>query len=118
MSGIVAVTGIDHAAELTFLGLYALQHRGQEAVGLCAVSGEAARVVKSAGLVSEAFDEASRSQLPGRLARGHARYSTAGGPGLYNAQPLLVRYHQGDLALAHNGNITNAAVLREEMVRD
>lgn len=87
-------------------------------MGLCAVSGEAARVVKSTGLVSEAFDEESLSQLPGRLALGHARYSTAGGPGLYNAQPLLVRYHQGDLALAHNGNITNAAVLREEMVRD
>ncbi len=118
MCGIVAVSGIDQAAELTFLGLYALQHRGQEAVGLCAVDGDAARVVKSTGLVSDAFDEQSLSELPGRLALGHTRYSTAGGPGLYNAQPLLVRYHQGDLALAHNGNITNAAVLREEMVRD
>jgi amidophosphoribosyltransferase len=118
MCGIVAVSGIDHAAELTFLGLYALQHRGQEAVGLCAVDGDAARVVKSTGLVSDAFDEESLSQMPGRLALGHTRYSTAGGPGLYNAQPLLVRYHQGDLALAHNGNITNGASLREEMVRD
>lgn len=118
MCGIVAVSGIDHAAELTFLGLYALQHRGQEAVGLCAVDGDAARVVKSTGLVSEAFDEESLSQMPGRLALGHTRYSTAGGPGLYNAQPLLVRYHQGDLALAHNGNITNGATIREELVRE
>jgi amidophosphoribosyltransferase len=103
---------------LTFLGLYALQHRGQEAVGLCAVDGDAARVIKSTGLVSDAFDEERLSELPGRLALGHTRYSTAGGPGLYNAHPLLVRYHQGDLALAHNGNITNAATLREEMVRE
>lgn len=118
MCGIVAVSGLEQAAELTFLGLYALQHRGQEAVGLCAVDGDAARVIKSSGLVSEAFDEERLEQLPGRLALGHTRYSTVGGPGLYNAQPLLVRYHQGDLALAHNGNITNAMVLREEMVRD
>src|SRR5688572_9241624 len=103
MCGIVAVSGLDRAAELTFLGLYALQHRGQEAVGLCAVDGATARVVKSTGLVSEAFDEERLAQLPGRLALGHTRYSTAGGPGLQNAQPLLVRYHQGDLALAHNG---------------
>jgi len=118
MCGIVAVSGLDRAAELTFLGLYALQHRGQEAVGLCAVDGTKARVYKSAGLVSEAFDEERLAQLPGRLALGHTRYSTAGGPGLYNAQPFLVRYHQGDLALAHNGNLTNGAVLRDQMVRD
>jgi len=118
MCGIVAVTGIDNAAELTFLGLYALQHRGQEAVGICAISDERARVIKSTGLVSEAFDEERLHELPGRLALGHTRYSTAGGPGLYNAQPLLVRYHQGDLGLAHNGNITNARTLREEMVRE
>lgn len=118
MCGIVAVSGLDRAAELTFLGLYALQHRGQEAVGLCAVDGTTARVVKSTGLVSEAFDEERLAQLPGRLALGHTRYSTAGGPGLQNAQPLLVRYHQGDLALAHNGNITNSMVLRDEMVSD
>jgi amidophosphoribosyltransferase len=118
MCGIVAVSGIDNAAELTFLGLYSLQHRGQEAVGLCAVDGDRGRVVKSTGLVSEAFDEDRLAKLPGRTALGHTRYSTTGGPGLYNAQPLLVRYHQGDLALAHNGNITNALGLREKLVRE
>jgi amidophosphoribosyltransferase len=118
MCGIVAVSGIDNAAELTFLGLYSLQHRGQEAVGLCAVDGDRGRVVKSTSLVSEAFDEDRLANLPGRTALGHTRYSTTGGPGLYNAQPLLVRYHQGDLALAHNGNITNALGLREKLVRE
>lgn len=118
MCGIVGVSGIDHAAELTFLGLYALQHRGQEAAGICAVDDGAARVVKSTGLVSDAFDEASLRELPGRTSLGHTRYSTNGGPGLNNAQPLLVRYHQGDLSVVHNGSITNARVLREALVRD
>jgi amidophosphoribosyltransferase len=118
MCGIVAVSGIDHAAELTFLGLYALQHRGQEAVGICAVEGETARSVKSAGLAADAFDNSTLQELPGRTAIGHTRYSTAGGQGLHNAQPLVVRYHQGDLALAHNGSLTNAVTLREELVRE
>lgn len=118
MCGIVGVSGIDHAAELTFLGLYALQHRGQEAAGICAVDDGSARVVKSTGLVSDAFDEASLRELPGRTSLGHTRYSTNGGPGLNNAQPLLVRYHQGDLSVVHNGSITNARVLREALVRD
>lgn len=118
MCGIVGVSGIDHAAELTFLGLYALQHRGQEAAGICAVDDGSARVVKSTGFVSDAFDEISLRELPGRTSLGHTRYSTNGGPGLNNAQPLLVRYHQGDLSVVHNGSITNARVLREALVRD
>jgi amidophosphoribosyltransferase len=118
MCGIVGVSGIDQAAELVSLGLYALQHRGQEAAGICAVNGDAAHVHKADGLVAEGFDDAVLARLPGRTALGHTRYSTAGGPGLVNAQPLVVRYHQGDLALVHNGNITNARVLRDELVRE
>jgi amidophosphoribosyltransferase len=107
---------MDHAAEQAFLGLYALQHRGQEAAGICAVHAGEARVHKAPGLVADAFDEGRLRALPGRTALGHVRYSTAGGPGLENAQPIVVRYHQGDLALVHNGNITNAELLREELV--
>jgi len=118
MCGIVGVSGIEHAAELAFLGLYALQHRGQEAAGICAVDGGRARVQKVTGLVADGFDERALAELPGRVALGHVRYSTAGGAGLVNAQPLLVRYHQGDLALVHNGNITNAETLRAELVRE
>jgi amidophosphoribosyltransferase len=118
MCGIVAVSGIDHAAELTFLGLYALQHRGQEAVGICAVEDGTARVLKATGLAADAFDDEKLKRLPGRTSLGHTRYSTAGGPGLENAQPLVARYHQGDLALVHNGTITNGQVLREELVRE
>ncbi|HEX7118522.1 MAG TPA: amidophosphoribosyltransferase [Longimicrobiales bacterium] len=118
MCGIVGVTGIDHAAEQAFLGLYALQHRGQEAVGICAIDDGRAAVHKADGLAADAFDDELLRRLPGRTALGHTRYSTAGGPGLNNAQPFAVRYHQGDLALVHNGNITNGMVLREDLVQE
>lgn len=119
MCGIVGITGTDRAAELAFLGLYGLQHRGQEAAGISAVDAEGrARLHKGDGLVVEAFDDERLRSLPGRTALGHVRYSTAGGAGLVNAQPIVVRYHQGDLALVHNGNITNAQMLREELVRE
>jgi amidophosphoribosyltransferase len=119
MCGIVGVSGPDRAAELAYLGLYALQHRGQEAAGISAVdAGGVARLQKTHGLVVEGFSADVLAQLPGRSALGHVRYSTAGGEGLVNAQPILVRYHQGDLALVHNGNITNAGVLRDALVRD
>jgi amidophosphoribosyltransferase len=118
MCGIVGVTGIERAAELTFLGLYAVQHRGQEAAGICAVDNGVARLHKAPGLVVDGFDDDTLARLPGSTALGHVRYSTAGGAGLINAQPILVRYHRGDLALVHNGNITNAQVLRDELVRE
>ncbi len=118
MCGIVGVSGLERAAELVSLGLYALQHRGQEAEGIAAVVGGRARVHKAAGLVAEGFDDDVLSNLPGAMALGHVRYSTAGGPGLVNAQPIVVRYHQGDLAVVHNGNITNARILREELVAE
>ncbi|MHB1170722.1 MAG: amidophosphoribosyltransferase, partial [Longimicrobiales bacterium] len=100
MCGIVGITGTDRAAELAFLGLYGLQHRGQEAAGISAVDADGtAKLHKGEGLVVEAFSEQRLRSLPGRTALGHVRYSTAGGAGLVNAQPIVVRYHQGDLAL-------------------
>ncbi|MGH7464380.1 MAG: amidophosphoribosyltransferase, partial [Longimicrobiales bacterium] len=97
MCGIVGIAGMDRAAELAYLGLYALQHRGQEAAGISAVDQHGrARLQRQHGLVVEGFSERVMAGLPGRTALGHVRYSTAGGPGLVNAQPLLVRYHQGD----------------------
>jgi amidophosphoribosyltransferase len=102
-----------------FLGLYALQHRGQEAAGIAAAAGGRTRLHKTEGLIVEGFDdEILKRRLPGHVAIGHTRYSTAGGAGLVNAQPIVVSYHQGDLAVVHNGNLTNAQVLREALVRE
>lgn len=117
MCGIVGVTNIPKAAELAYLGLYALQHRGQEATGIASVSDGRARLHKAHGLVVDGFDDDVLGTLPGMHAIGHTRYSTAGGMGLVNAQPITVRYHQGDLVLVHNGNLTNANALRNELVR-
>ncbi len=117
MCGIVAVSGFEHAAELAFLGLYALQHRGQEAAGIALVDVDGhTHLHRAAGLVADSFDDARLGALTGSLALAHTRYSTAGGAGLVNAQPIVVRYRDGDLALVHNGNITNARKLREELV--
>jgi amidophosphoribosyltransferase len=117
--GVVGITGIPHAAELVFLGLYALQHRGQEAAGIVAVDGDGqARVHKGLGLVADVFDADTLRQLEGATSVGHVRYSTAGGGGAANAQPIVVRYAEGDLAVAHNGNLTNAQELRTRLVRE
>ncbi|HUH12562.1 MAG TPA: hypothetical protein VMK65_05610, partial [Longimicrobiales bacterium] len=118
MCGIVGVTGVDHAAELAFLGLYALQHRGQEAAGIAAIHDGSARLRRVEGMVADSFDEQALAALPGSTALGHTRYSTAGGAGLMNAQPIGVTYHHGDLALVHNGNITNALSLRARLVNE
>jgi amidophosphoribosyltransferase len=121
MCGIAAVSGIPEAAKHVFLSLYSLQHRGQEAAGIVSIQSAEpgrSRVHRGTGLVSEAFDEDGLEDLRGRLAVGHIRYSTAGGAGLHNAQPLLVRYSEGDLSLAHNGNLTNAQELRNRLVEE
>ena len=121
MCGIAAVSGVPDAARLVFLSLYSLQHRGQEAAGIVAIDpadSEGSRIRKGTGLVSDAFSEADLAALTGPVSVGHIRYSTAGGAGLHNAQPLLVRYSEGDLALAHNGNLTNAQELRGRLVRE
>lgn len=116
--GVVAISGVKDAAELTFLALYALQHRGQEAAGIAAVAEGVMRSHKGLGLVGEVFDPATLEKLPGRTAVGHVRYSTAGEKSLLNAQPILARYANGEMALAHNGNLTNHLDLRARLVAE
>ena len=116
--GVVGITGMERASEMAFLALYALQHRGQESAGICAVEDGEARVHKRLGLVAEVFDGDVLQKLPGSTAVGHVRYSTAGGAQLANAQPLMVQYAQGDLSIAHNGNLTNAHDVRRRLVQE
>ncbi len=120
MCGIVAVSGTPEAAKLAYLGLHALQHRGQEAAGIVAYDARegVAHRVREAGLISEIFSEEKLAGLPGEVAVGHIRYSTAGGAGLKNAQPIRVSYREGHLALVHNGNLTNANELRIRLVNE
>jgi amidophosphoribosyltransferase len=117
MCGIIGVTGVPDAAHAAYLGLYSLQHRGQESAGIVAVDGEGvARSHRGMGLVSDVFGERVLNELPGDVALGHTRYSTAGTSVLANAQPILARYREGPLALTHNGNLTNAVQLRSDLV--
>jgi len=112
---VVGVFGHEEAANLAYLGLYALQHRGQEASGIVSGDGNQFFVQKGMGLVADIYHEASLKKLPGHMAIGHNRYSTAGGNDLKNVQPLTVNFALGNLALAHNGNLINAQVLRNEL---
>ena len=105
-------------ARLTYYGLYALQHRGQESAGIAVSDGLSIAVHKGMGLVSEVFSDESVTALQGKMAIGHVRYSTTGSSLVANAQPLVVHYQKGMMALAHNGNLTNAAELREELGKD
>lgn len=117
--GVVGVSGVENAAELAFLALYALQHRGQEAAGIVAIDEDGtSRVHKGAGLVSDVFDADALSRLTGPTAVGHVRYSTAGGSSIENVQPITARYFRGDMALAHNGNLTNQLDLRNRLVEE
>jgi len=117
MCGIIGVSGIPDAARLTYLGLYALQHRGQESAGIVAIDREGvARAHRGMGLVSENFEDTTLAALPGDVAVGHTRYSTTGSTVLANAQPCSVATRCGPLAIAHNGNLINAAELRRELV--
>jgi len=113
--GVFGVFGNEEAAKLTYLGLYALQHRGQESAGIAATEGAQLRVEKGMGLVQELFTPDVVARLPGAAAIGHTRYSTAGDTTLMNAQPLVSDCNKGKLALAHNGNLTNAIDLRRNL---
>jgi amidophosphoribosyltransferase len=115
--GIVGVIGPERAAEWAYLGLYALQHRGQESSGIVSSDGTRAYAHRAMGLVSDVFDEDVIAGLPGLAAIGHNRYSTTGSPTLANAQPILVNYRDGFLAVAHNGNLVNARTLRRRLER-
>ncbi|MCC6476923.1 amidophosphoribosyltransferase [bacterium] len=114
--GVMAVWGHPKAAELTYLGLYALQHRGQESAGIVSSDGEKLYPHRGMGLLGDVFrDQSSFQQLPGSSAIGHVRYSTTGSSSLANVQPILVNTKDGPVAIGHNGNLTNAVSLRAEL---
>jgi amidophosphoribosyltransferase len=115
--GVVAIFAHPEAEKLAYLGLHALQHRGQESAGIATSDGMRSRVHKAMGLVADIFTEEVLSKIPGTLAIGHTRYSTAGDSALLNAQPILVQSNKGSIALAHNGNLVNAADLRSRLER-
>jgi amidophosphoribosyltransferase len=113
--GVFGVYGHPNAAEVTYYGLYALQHRGQESAGIVTCDGKAFHTHKGMGLVSQVFKGNTLQELPGPVAVGHTRYSTTGSSHLRNAQPLTVDCAAGQIAIAHNGNLTNAYQLRDEL---
>jgi amidophosphoribosyltransferase len=113
--GLFGVFGHPEAAHLAYMGLYALQHRGQESAGIAAGDGESLRLEKGMGLVNDVFTESRLQLLPGDRAIGHVRYSTSGETVASNAQPYLIDCHRGPIAVGHNGNLVNAAILRQEL---
>ena len=113
--GVVAIYGHPEASKLAYLSLYALQHRGQESAGIVASNGERLELHKAMGLVSDIFTANVLAGLPGSLAIGHTRYSTTGDSALLNAQPIMVECNKGKIALAHNGNITNAVEVHAQL---
>ncbi|HLI64270.1 MAG TPA: amidophosphoribosyltransferase [Terriglobales bacterium] len=113
--GVMAIYGHPEASKLAYLGLYALQHRGQESAGIAAADGEQLRLHKAMGLVSDIFTAEALASLSGSLAIGHTRYSTSGDSALLNAQPIMVECNKGKIALAHNGNIINALEIRTQL---
>jgi amidophosphoribosyltransferase len=115
--GVFGVCDSQDAANLAYLGLYALQHRGQESAGIATLEDGKIHVEREMGYVADVFDEARLSRLPGRTAIGHVRYSTAGASLLINAQPIVFATGRGPLALAHNGNLVNARQIREQLER-
>jgi amidophosphoribosyltransferase len=114
MCGVFGISGHDEAANIAYLGLHSLQHRGQESAGLVAGDGQLRRHV-AMGLVSDNFNRDVLARLPGRSAIGHVRYSTAGSSELRNAQPFLFDYAGGSVSIAHNGNLVNAQELRKRL---
>lgn len=115
MCGIFGIEGTDEASHLTYLGLYALQHRGQESAGMATWDGTQLRYERGMGHVSELFKEHVLKRLPGRSALGHTRYSTSGTSVIGNAQPIVVKTSMGPLGLVHNGNLTNAMAIRRRL---
>ena len=115
--GVVAIFAHPEAEKLAYLGLHALQHRGQESAGIVTSDGLTSRVHKAMGLVADIFTEDVLSKIRGTLAIGHTRYSTAGDSALLNAQPILVQSNKGSIGVAHNGNLVNAAEVRGRLER-
>jgi amidophosphoribosyltransferase len=115
--GVFGIFGHPEAANMTYLGLYALQHRGQESAGIAASDAQQVRISREMGYVADIFDGETLSTLPGPISIGHVRYSTAGDSKLLNAQPILIDCAHGQIALCHNGNIVNARELRDDLVQ-
>jgi amidophosphoribosyltransferase len=115
MCGIFGIEGCDDASNLTYLGLYALQHRGQESAGIVSWDGQQLHVERGMGHVSDIFKEKVLGRLPGKRAMGHTRYSTAGSSVIANAQPIVVKTSMGPLGIIHNGNLTNAVEIRQRL---
>ncbi|OGX06445.1 MAG: amidophosphoribosyltransferase [Omnitrophica bacterium RIFCSPLOWO2_12_FULL_50_11] len=113
--GVFGIFDHEKAAELTYLGLFALQHRGEESAGIVTSDGEQMYLHRALGLVDEAFSMQALDSLKGRSAIGHVRYSTTGSTTLANAQPYMIDYSRGKVAIAHNGNLVNAQLLRSEL---
>jgi len=113
--GLFGIINNKHASWLTYLGLYAQQHRGQEACGIVTNHKGLLSVHKDTGLVSDVFDEKVLHRLKGDMAVGHVRYSTTGSSILKNAQPLLIDYAKGSICIAHNGNLVNSLSLRQSL---
>jgi amidophosphoribosyltransferase len=113
--GVFGVHGHPEASHITYLGLYALQHRGQESCGIVSSNGHEQYVHRGMGLVSDVFHERTLDRLPGRHAIGHVRYSTSGETSLRNAQPFYATTDGGPIAIAHNGNLVNAGPIRREL---
>ncbi len=118
MCGIIGIFNHPEAANLTYLGLHALQHRGQESGGVVSSDAGTLHAVRKMGHVADIFTEETLKQLPGRIAIGHVRYTTAGGSLARNIQPLTAEYRYGSVAIAHNGNLVNAEILRDELEQD
>jgi amidophosphoribosyltransferase len=116
--GVFGVYGHPEASNLAYLGLYALQHRGQEGAGICSSDGKQLHIEKSMGLVADIFTEKRLKRLPGYIAIGHNRYSTAGSSSLKNVQPLVANFSLGSISIAHNGNLINAAELRGRLEKE
>src|SRR5437588_4134804 len=113
--GLVAIFAHPEAEKLAYLGLHALQHRGQESAGIVTSDGLISRAHKAMGSVADIFTEDVLSKMRGTLAIGHTRYSTAGDSALLNAQPILVQSNKGSIAVAHNGNLVNATQVRARL---
>jgi len=115
--GVCGIFGHEDAAKLTYFGLYALQHRGQESAGIVASDGRNVQIHKNMGLVPEVFSEETLQRLSGHLAIGHVRYSTTGESNIVNTQPFMVNFQGTPLAVAHNGNLVNSISLRHDLER-
>ncbi|MEA1981958.1 MAG: amidophosphoribosyltransferase, partial [Campylobacterota bacterium] len=114
---VVGIFGHEEASKLAYFSLHSLQHRGQEAAGISSSDGKKLHTIKDRGLVMRVFNEEKLATLSGSSAVGHTRYSTAGDDSILDAQPVFARYDLGEMAIVHNGNLTNAEEVREGLIK-